>query len=407
MKKFGVVLVLWMIISGTVFAVETLSDELQWLAMQMASIGTIAKGGMYILGDQQNYSGRVFPTMQGGTRLAAPLHGAGFQYAQAACDYISTNKSHYEGLGMQKDGWYIAATQSSSRQISLYDPGSRGKAAVIRNGVPGKEYTRKNVEAHGGATDHAWLWVYGKDNTIYWLDPAWTDDNGYVWWGTVEGGKEVRRNPPSRLNVTKTSHNTNAVDYFTTGNANLKRGLLTQAIEDYTQAIRGDHTFGPAYYNRGIAYDRKKNYRRAIADYTEAIKYYPKYVDPAYVDLYSKRGNAYYNNGDWTRAIEDWTQVTRLAPNYVDIYYNRGKAYLQRGKECFLNKEDYDRAIEDLSLTIQLAPTNVSAYNNRGTAYYYKRDYDHARADWTKASQLDPKNAAARENLERCREQHK
>jgi Flp pilus assembly protein TadD len=389
MKKVWVLPVLWVMISGAVFAVDTLSDELQWLAMQMASIGkyTLAEGGTF--GDQQR-----------GTRPAAPFHGAGSQYAQAACDYISTNKSHYEGLGMQKDGWYIATVDDNPCQITLYDPGSRGKAAVIPNGVPVKAHARKNVEAHGGATDHAWLWVYGQDNTVYWLDPAWTDNTGYAWWGTVENGREVRRNPPERSGVVQTPRNTQAAAFFTSGNANLKRGLFIQAIAEYTQTLRLDPTFGPAYYNRGIAYDRKGNFVRAIADYTQAIRLYPKKVDPAYVDFYSKRGIAYYHKGDWTRAIEDWTQVTRIAPHYVDAYYNRGKAYLQRGKACFLNKEDYDRAIEDLSLSIRLDPRNVSAYNNRGTVYYHKKDYDRARADWMKALQLDPSNATARDNLE-------
>jgi tetratricopeptide (TPR) repeat protein len=246
----------------------------------------------------------------------------------------------------------------------------------------------------GDATKYAWLWVYEKDGTIYWMAPIWTNTDGAVWWGTGEEGKEVLRNPLERLSVVQTSRNTESFAYFTSGTENWNRGLYDQAITDYTQAIRLDSSFGNAYYNRGIAYDRKKDYRRAIADYTKAIKYYPKhgYVDPHYVYLYYNRGLAYYNKRDYTRAIADWTQVTRLAPHYVDSYNNRGNAYLKQ--------RDYDRAIADLTLTIRLDPLSISTYNNRGTAYYYKRDYTRAQADWTKALQLDPTNAIAQENLE-------
>ena len=48
-----------------------------------------------------------------------------------------------------------------------------------------------------------------------------------------------------------------------------------KAIADYTEAIRLEPAQPAAYFNRGNARLEKKEYDKAIADYTEAIRLEP------------------------------------------------------------------------------------------------------------------------------------
>ena len=53
-------------------------------------------------------------------------------------------------------------------------------------------------------------------------------------------------------------------------------------------AIRLNPKDSASHNNRGNAWTSKKEYDKAIADYTEAIR-----LDPKYVLAYSNRGNAW------------------------------------------------------------------------------------------------------------------
>jgi tetratricopeptide (TPR) repeat protein len=61
------------------------------------------------------------------------------------------------------------------------------------------------------------------------------------------------------------------------------------------------------YHRRGTAYASKKEYDRAIADYTKAIE-----IDPQHVGAYNDRGIAYTNKGDYENAIADVTRAVEL-----------------------------------------------------------------------------------------------
>ena len=51
------------------------------------------------------------------------------------------------------------------------------------------------------------------------------------------------------------------------------------AIADYTQALRINHDYAEAYYNRGSAYHRIGQDDLAIADFTEALRINPDYSE--------------------------------------------------------------------------------------------------------------------------------
>ena len=67
-------------------------------------------------------------------------------------------------------------------------------------------------------------------------------------------------------------------------------------------------TLAIAYHRRGTAHVSKKEYDRAIADFTEAIE-----IDPKHVSAYNDRGVAHASKGDYARAIADVTQAVELS----------------------------------------------------------------------------------------------
>jgi tetratricopeptide (TPR) repeat protein len=73
-------------------------------------------------------------------------------------------------------------------------------------------------------------------------------------------------------------------------------------------------------------YYTKRDYDRAIADYTQAIR-----LDPNLALAYLSRGAAYGNKGGYDRAIADWEAVLKIDPNNAQAKQNIEKARQARG----------------------------------------------------------------------------
>jgi tetratricopeptide (TPR) repeat protein len=157
-------------------------------------------------------------------------------------------------------------------------------------------------------------------------------------------------------------------------------------IADYTEALRLDPAYVDAYVNRGLSYADKGDHTRAIGDYTEAIRLYPN-AATAYVN----RALSYAAKGDYDRAIADCTEALRLNPDDADAYNNRGASYEA--------KRDYARALTDYTEALRLNPDDADAYNNRGVVHAAKQEHDEAIIDYMEAIRLNPHSANAYYNL--------
>ena len=94
------------------------------------------------------------------------------------------------------------------------------------------------------------------------------------------------------------------------------------------------------YFNRGVAWARKKEYDRAITDYTESIRLEP--ID----HHYKARADAWHRKKEYDKAIVDYRRATSLNPKSADAYnslawlqatcpdqrYRDGKMALENGK---------------------------------------------------------------------------
>ena len=88
-----------------------------------------------------------------------------------------------------------------------------------------------------------------------------------------------------------------------------------------------DPRLATAYSDRGVAYRKKGEYDKAIADYSEAMRLWPNWRG-----YYLNRGLAYAAAGRSREAIADFDVAIFLKPDFVEAFVARGDAYLQAGE---------------------------------------------------------------------------
>jgi len=130
-----------------------------------------------------------------------------------------------------------------------------------------------------------------------------------------------------------------------------------------------------AFTNRGLAYKRKGQWDRAIADYSEAIR-----LKSDDAQVFNNRGNAYFHKGQLDRAIKDYDDAIRLQPDLAEAFSNRGNVYRKKGR--------FDRAIKDYDEAIHFKPDNAQVFADRGLAYEKKGEPSQALRDFEKAYAL-------------------
>jgi tetratricopeptide (TPR) repeat protein len=152
-------------------------------------------------------------------------------------------------------------------------------------------------------------------------------------------------------------------------------GNVGRAVAACTRLIKANKettTLASAYNNRALAYSKKGDLSRAIADYDHAAR-----LDPSNPTIHNNFGVAYNAQRDFDRAIAKYDKAISLNPNYADALSNRGDAYRMKG--------DYDRAISDLDNAIRLKPELAIFYTSRGLAYLKKGDRERASRDFKAA----------------------
>jgi tetratricopeptide (TPR) repeat protein len=138
------------------------------------------------------------------------------------------------------------------------------------------------------------------------------------------------------------------------------KGDYERAISDYDDAIRLDPKYADAWYNRCIAYNRTQKYDLALPDCNQAIALGPSANtlnatgqeklsnDRSKSDYYTQRGVAYHGRNEIDRAIADYSQALRLYPKNGVALNNRARAYDDKG--------DGARAKADRDAAKRLAP---------------------------------------------------
>ena len=203
------------------------------------------------------------------------------------------------------------------------------------------------------------------------------------WEGNIQRIREIVQPTSSETintNTVEQSINPNVMAEFVKGLTYQNRRNYEKAVEHYTEALRLNPQLAGVYNNRGNVYNSMGEHDCAIRDFTKAIQLKPDLVEACY-----NLEGAYFNKGDFDRAVSEYTKAINLKPDYREAYYNRGVAYH--------NKGEVDLAIGEYTKAINLNPNYANAYNNRGVAYYGKGDYKKAIVDFNRAIDLRPDDA--------------
>ncbi len=183
-------------------------------------------------------------------------------------------------------------------------------------------------------------------------------------------------------------------------------------------AIIDDRRRAEDFFRKGNAKKNYQQFEEALADYTEAIK-----INPDYIDAYHNRTDIYEMRGDFSDAIGDYNVLARLTPNDPTVYFSRAwawdfigdefvengiadyikaidlnpkyaSAYRERGQLRFRQKQ-FQQAIEDYSEFIRLEPTDINAILFRAQIFFMQGKYDLALSDYKQANCLQPALPAA------------
>src|SRR5262249_53315705 len=130
------------------------------------------------------------------------------------------------------------------------------------------------------------------------------------------------------------------------GKARIQAKEYSQAIDDFSAAVRLDPKNAVAYHGRGVAYLHLGEHGRAIMDFSEAM-----WLDPSDAGAPHNRGVAYYHKQDYDRALADLGEAIRLNPSFTEAYLARSRVYAKRGEDARARTDlqkpaELDRSLE-------------------------------------------------------------
>ncbi|HMR00252.1 MAG TPA: trypsin-like peptidase domain-containing protein [Ignavibacteria bacterium] len=130
------------------------------------------------------------------------------------------------------------------------------------------------------------------------------------------------------------------------------------------------------YYEIGTQANENKNYR-------DAEVYFSKYIEKFSGDAtaYYKRGYARFKLKEYKQAIKDFSTVLEKSETSESFFY--------RGN-CYYSLKDYKNALTDYTKALVQEPDNYDIYYNRGYANFRLKNYIEAASDWNKAIELNP-----------------
>jgi len=130
------------------------------------------------------------------------------------------------------------------------------------------------------------------------------------------------------------------------------------------------------YYEIGTQANESKNYN-------DAEVYFSKYLEKFSNDAtaYYKRGYARFKLKEYKKAISDFSTVLETSETSESFFY--------RGN-CYYSLKDYKNALADYTKALEQEPDNYDIYYNRGYANFRLKNYSAAVSDWQRAVELNP-----------------
>jgi tetratricopeptide (TPR) repeat protein len=177
---------------------------------------------------------------------------------------------------------------------------------------------------------------------------------------------------------------------FRTGYCKLLLGDVAGAVASFNNAIAAD-SLNPEYLHyRGIAREKLKDYRGAIADIRKAVKGNPVY------ELYYLLGQLQIATSDFRGCMHSFNLAVQKNPTDTALYSRA---------VCRHRAGEYESALQDYNFAIAKNGNNDSFLCGRGMVKMELRDVNGAAADFTRAIELNPSSAELYVNRSDSRKQ--
>ena len=166
-----------------------------------------------------------------------------------------------------------------------------------------------------------------------------------------------------------------------------KQSQMDEAIHQFQEATRLEPDHPHAHYNLGNALLIKGQIDEAIRQFQEVIRLKPDHAEAHY-----NLGTVLGSRGRTDEAITQYQEATRLNPGNADAHYNLGLALASKGQT--------EEAIRRFEAALKGKPNYPEAHNHLGQILVRKGQTDEAIRQFQEALRLKPDYADARRNLD-------
>jgi len=181
-------------------------------------------------------------------------------------------------------------------------------------------------------------------------------------------------------------HNSQAWNaYNSLGNVSLQKGRISEAVEQFEQALKINPDYADAHNNLGNALLQQGRTQAARVQFEQALKL------SSDVHVRSNLGNALLQMGRVSEAVEQYEHLLNIDPNDPNAHYNLGAALLQTDR--------VPEAIEQFEKALNIKPDYAEAHCDLGVALLQIGRASESLEQFEQALKINPDYADAHYNL--------
>lgn len=168
-------------------------------------------------------------------------------------------------------------------------------------------------------------------------------------------------------------------------------GKTEEAVRELRKLISDNNSDTRSYLALGAVYAQQKDYRNAAEVYDEAVKLIetPSRQDWA---LFFQRGIAYERLKEWDKAEPNFKKALELYPDQPQVLNYLGYSWVDMGINL-------DEALDLIRKAVELRPQDGYIIDSLGWAYYKLGRYEDAVTELEKAVKLRPEDPTINDHL--------
>ena len=160
--------------------------------------------------------------------------------------------------------------------------------------------------------------------------------------------------------------------FFLRGNAKWKEKEYHEAIKWYTEAIGKQPDFSDAYYNRGLVYQILEKNEEALADFSKAT------------ELDVKFAPALFKKAEMLQTLQQSDEAVIAVESLVKSFPDSAANWTLKG-DILLQKSDLSGSLSSYDRSLALDSTSIETLINKGVVLQEMNEIDLAEAVFKKA----------------------